>query len=65
MKHLLKLGDLTSEQIFEILNLADQLKYNSSKPEVAGNVMFSYSKVFFPRTKAARSGIQQALSLWK
>lgn len=27
MKHLLKLGDLTSEQIFEILNLADQLKY--------------------------------------
>ena len=45
--------------------LADQLKYNSSKPEVAGNVMFSYSKIFFPRTKAARSGIQQALSLWK
>ncbi len=27
MKHLLKLGDLTTEQIFEILNLADQLKY--------------------------------------
>lgn len=27
MKHLLKLSDLTSEEIFEILNLADQLKY--------------------------------------
>jgi len=27
MKHLLKLSDLTSEEIVEILNLADQLKY--------------------------------------
>ena len=27
MKHLLKLSDLTSEEIFGILNLADQLKY--------------------------------------
>ena len=27
MKHLLKLADLTSEEIFGILNLADQLKY--------------------------------------
>ena len=27
MKHLLKLGDLTPEEILEILNLADQLKY--------------------------------------
>ena len=27
MKHLLKLGDLTPEEIHEILNLADQLKY--------------------------------------
>lgn len=27
MKHLLKLGDLTSEEILSILNLADQLKY--------------------------------------
>lgn len=27
MKHLLKLSDLTSEEIFSILNLADQLKY--------------------------------------
>ena len=27
MKHLLKLGDLTSEEIVAILNLADQLKY--------------------------------------
>ncbi|MDD3412114.1 MAG: ornithine carbamoyltransferase, partial [Eubacteriales bacterium] len=27
MKHLLKLGDLTGEQILDILALADQLKY--------------------------------------
>ena len=27
MKHLLKLSDLTSEEITELLNLADQLKY--------------------------------------
>ena len=27
MKHLLKLGDLTREEILGILNLADQLKY--------------------------------------
>ena len=29
MKHLLKLSDLTSEEIISILNLADQLKYES------------------------------------
>ena len=27
MKHLLKLSDLTAEEILDILNLADQLKY--------------------------------------
>ena len=27
MKHLLKLADLSTEEITEILNLADQLKY--------------------------------------
>ena len=27
MKHLLKLADLSSEEIFAFLNLADQLKY--------------------------------------
>ena len=27
MKHLLKMSDLSSEEIIEILNLADQLKY--------------------------------------
>ena len=27
MKHLLKLMDLSTEEIMEILNLADQLKY--------------------------------------
>ncbi len=28
MKHLLKLGDLSTEEIIEVLNLADQLKYD-------------------------------------
>lgn len=28
MKHLLKLGDLSSTEIEEVLNLADQLKYD-------------------------------------
>lgn len=31
MKHLLKLGDLTREEILSILNLADQLKYERQK----------------------------------
>ena len=45
--------------------LADQLRYNSARNGVSGNVMFSYSKVFFPKGKAAKSGVKQALSLWK
>ena len=44
--------------------LADQLRYNSNKSEVSGNVMFSYSKVFFP-SKKALPGVRQALYLWK
>ncbi len=40
MKHLLKLADLTSEEIFGILNLADQLKYerehNIEHPHLKG-----------------------------
>ncbi len=28
MKHLLKMSDLDKEEIIDILNLADQLKYN-------------------------------------
>lgn len=40
MKHLLKLADLSSEEIFGILNLADQLKYerknNIPHPHLAG-----------------------------
>lgn len=31
MKHLLKLADLSTEEIFGILNLADQLKYRAEK----------------------------------
>ena len=45
--------------------LADQLRYNSSKRNVSGNIMFSYSKIFSPRSKAAKAGVNQALSLWK
>ena len=43
MKHLLKLGDLTAEQIMSILNLADQLKYEHkhgiSHPVLAGKTL--------------------------
>ena len=43
MKHLLKLSDLTSEQIMSILNLADQLKYEQkhgiSHPLLAGKTL--------------------------
>ena len=43
MKHLLKLGDLTTEQIMNILNLADQLKYEQkhgiSHPLLAGKTL--------------------------
>ena len=31
MKHLLKLMDLTREEILSVLNLADQLKYERKK----------------------------------
>ena len=48
-----------------VSELADQLRYNSSRKYVSGNVMFSYSKVFFPGTKTAKAGVQQALALWK
>lgn len=40
MKHLLKLSDLTAEEITEILNLGDQLKYEKkhgiAHPRLAG-----------------------------
>ena len=40
MKHLLKLADLSTEEIFSILNLADQLKYERKNgvphPHLAG-----------------------------
>lgn len=43
MKHLLKLGDLTPEEILSILNLADQLKYEQKHgiphPHLAGKTM--------------------------
>lgn len=43
MKHLLKLGDLTTEQIMSILNLADQLKYERkhgiAHPILAGKTL--------------------------
>ena len=33
MKHLLKLWDLTGQEIIDILNLADQLKYEQKNGE--------------------------------
>lgn len=43
MKHLLKLADLSSEEIVEILNLADQLKYEKkhgiAHPHLAGKTL--------------------------
>ena len=43
MNHLLKLGDLTAEQILDILNLADQLKYERKHgiphPRLAGKTL--------------------------
>ncbi len=43
MKHLLKLGDLTGEEIIAILNLADQLKYERKHgiphPHLAGKTL--------------------------
>ena len=43
MKHLLKLGDLTANEILEILNLADQLKYERKNgiahPLLAGKTL--------------------------
>ena len=43
MKHLLKLSDLTPEEIIGILNLADQLKYEKkhgiAHPRLAGKTL--------------------------
>ncbi|MDR1620524.1 MAG: ornithine carbamoyltransferase [Clostridiales bacterium] len=43
MRHLLKLGDLTTEEITDILNLADQLKYEqkngASRPLLKGKTL--------------------------
>ncbi|MEA4929135.1 MAG: ornithine carbamoyltransferase [Candidatus Limiplasma sp.] len=43
MKHLLKLGDLSTEQILDVLNLADQLKYERkhgiAHPVLAGKTL--------------------------
>ena len=43
MKHLLKLSDLTAEEITEILNLGDQLKYEKkhgiAHPRLAGQTL--------------------------
>ncbi|MBQ8027186.1 MAG: hypothetical protein IJ261_03615, partial [Clostridia bacterium] len=53
----------TAKNIQSMLD-AGQLRYNSSRRDVSGNIMFSYSKIFKP-AKAARPGVNQALSLWK
>ena len=51
MKHLLKLKDLTSDEIFGILNLADQLKYerkNNVKHPYLEGTNWAATRCFFP-----------------
>ena len=53
MKHLLKLGDLTAHEIIEILNLADQLKYELkhgiSHDYLKGKTLgYDISKILYP-----------------
>jgi ornithine carbamoyltransferase len=57
MKHLLKLGDLTTEQIMSILNLADQLKYERkhgiAHPILAGKTLGMIFQKSSTRTRVA------------
>lgn len=64
MKHLLKLGDLTPEQILSILNLADQLKYESkhgiAHPVLAGKTLGMIFQKSSTRTRVSfEVGISQ------
>ncbi len=46
--------------------LADQLRYNCKHPEIAGTILFSYSKIFRPRNAAQKAGMQKVFrEYWK
>ena len=46
--------------------LADQLRYNSARPEVSGSVLFSYRSVFLPANAAMKEGVNRALrTYWR
>ena len=46
--------------------LADQLRYNSTRPEVSGSVLFSYRSVFLPANATMKEGVNRALrTYWR
>ena len=57
MKHLLKLGDLSGEEIIELLNLADQLKYERKNgiphPHLAGKTLGMIFRKSSTRTRVS------------
>ena len=65
MKHLLKLSDLTSEQIMSILNLADQLKYEQkhgiAHPILAGKTL---GMIFQKASTRTRVSFEVGLYQW-
>ena len=57
MKHLLKMLDLTKDEIIELLNLADQLKYekenNIPHPHLAGKTLAMIFEKSSTRTRVS------------
>ena len=57
MKHLLKLGDLSGEEIIELLNLADQLKYERKNgiphPHLTGKTLGMIFRKSSTRTRVS------------
>jgi len=46
--------------------LANQLRYNSRRPEISGSVFFSYRHVFRPANRSQRRGVDHVLkNYWK
>ena len=65
IRHLLKLADLTPEQILDILNLADQLKYERKHgiphPLLAGKTLgHDLSEILHPHARQFRGGHEPA-----
>ena len=65
IKHLLKLAELTPEQILDILNLADQLKYERKHgiphpPAGRQNAWHDFSEILHPYARQFRGGHEPA-----